>query len=57
MYVLGYCEFRCFVYSTEYSCVSHSIDISTVSNKNIRNMHAVSINQIAYILLFNDKAE
>ena len=57
MYVLGYCEFRCFVYPTEHSCVSHSIDISTVSNKNIRNMHAVSINQIAYILLFNDKAE
>ena len=35
--------------------VSHSIDICTVAIKNIRNMHAVSTNQIADILHFNDK--
>ena len=36
-------------------CVSHSIDICTVALKNIRNMQAVSTNQIADILHFNDK--
>ena len=36
------------------SCVSYSIDICTVAIKNIRNMHAVSTNQIADILHFND---
>ena len=48
-------------------CISHlvilrfnvidiSIDICTVANKNIRNMHAVSTNQVADILHFNDKS-
>ena len=35
--------------------VLHSIDICTVPIKNIRNMHAVSTNQIADILRFNDR--
>ena len=35
--------------------VSNSIDICTVVIKNIKNMHAVSTNQIADILHFNDK--
>ena len=34
--------------------LSHSIDIGTVTHKNIRNMAAVSANQIADILHFND---
>ena len=34
--------------------LSHSIDIGTVTHKNIRNMPAVSANQIADILHFND---
>ena len=34
---------------------SHSIDICTVPIKNIKNMHAVSTNQIADILHFNNK--
>ena len=55
MYVLGQCEFKCFVYIAYLSCISHSIDICTVGNKNIRNMHAVSTNHIADILHFNDK--
>ena len=55
MYVLGQCEFRCFVYPAYLSCVSHSIDICTVGNKNIRNMHAVSTNHVADILHFRDK--
>ena len=38
------------------SCVSHSTDICTVAIRNIRNMHAVSTNQIGDILHFNDKA-
>ena len=33
---------------------SHSIDICTVEIKNIRNMHAISANQIADIFHFND---
>ena len=38
------------------SCILlHFHDICTVAIKNIRNMHAVSINQIADILHFNDK--
>ena len=36
------------------SRVSHSIDICTVTIKNIRNIHTVSTNQIADILHFND---
>ena len=36
------------------SCVSRSIDISIVAIKNIKNMHAVSTNQIAEIFHFND---
>ena len=55
MYVLGYYKFKCFVYPASLSCVSHSIDICTVAIKNIRNMHAVSTNQIAVIFHFNDK--
>ena len=47
MYVLGYPALL--------SRVSHSIDIWNVAIKNIRNMHAVSNNQIADILHFNDK--
>ena len=39
------------------SCVSHSINICTVVIKNINNMHAVSTNQIADILRYNDKIE
>ena len=35
------------------SCVSHFIDIRSVAIKNIRNMHAVSTNQIADIVHFN----
>ena len=34
--------------------VSHSIDICTVAIKHIRNVHAVSANQIADVLHFND---
>ena len=54
MYVLGYYKFNYFVYPASLSCVSHSIDICTVAIKNIRNMHAVSTNQIADIFHFND---
>ena len=54
MYVLGWYKFNCFVYRTSLSCVSHSIDICTVPIKNIRNMYAVSTNQVADILHFND---
>ena len=54
MYVLGYYKFKCFVDHTYISCVSHSIDICTVAITNIRNMHAVSTNQIADIFYFND---
>ena len=35
--------------------ISNSIDIYTVAIKNIGNMHAVSTNQTADILHFNDK--
>ena len=42
------------VYPTLLSSVSHSIAIHTVVIKNIRNMHAVSTNQIADILHFNN---
>ena len=44
-------------------CISHlaflefnlrSIDISNLGNKNIRNVYAVSTNQIVDILQFND---
>ena len=55
MYVLGWYKFRCFVYPASLSCASHSFEICTVAIKNIRNMHAVSTNQIADILHFNDK--
>ena len=37
------------------SCVSYSIDVCTVAIKNIGNMHAVSINQIADIFHVNIK--
>ena len=37
------------------SCVSHSINICTVTIKNVGNIHAVSTNQIPDILHFNDK--
>ena len=47
--------YTCFVYPASLSCVSHSIDICTVAIKNIRNVHAVSTNQIVDILHFNDK--
>ena len=56
MYVLGLCKFKCFVYSTKFSCVSHSIDTCTVVIKNIRNMHAVSTNHIADIMHFNNES-
>ena len=52
MYVLGYYKFKCLVHPASLSCVSHSIDICTVAIKDIRNMHAVSTNQIADIFLF-----
>ena len=54
MSVLGQYKFKCLVHPASLSCVSHSIDICTVAIKNIRNMHAVSTNQIADILHFND---
>ena len=44
-----------FLYSVLLSCVSNSIDICTVAIKNIRNVHAVSTNQIADLLHFNDR--
>ena len=53
MYVLGSCKFKCFLYPASFP-VSHSIDICTVAIKNIKNMHAVSTNQLADILHFND---
>ena len=57
MYVLGLYKFKCFVYPSSLPCISHSIDVCTVVNKNIRNMHAVSTNQIADILHFNDNTQ
>ena len=56
MYVLGYYKFKYFVYLASLSYVSHFIDICIVAIKNIRNMHAVSTNQITDILYFNDKS-
>ena len=47
-------KFKCFVCPASISCVSHSIHTCTVAIKSIRNMHAVSTNQIADILHFND---
>ena len=45
-----------FCISASLSCPSHSIDIcAVVIKKKIRNMHAVSTNQFADILHFNDK--
>ena len=38
-----------------FSCISHSIDICTIAIENIRNMHAVSTDQIADILHSKDK--
>ena len=46
------CVIKC--YPSQLSCVSHSINIFTLAIKNIRNMHAVSTNQIADFLHFND---
>ena len=57
MHVLGKYKFKCFVYPASFSCVSHSIDICTVAIKIIRNMHAVSTNQVADILHFNDNED
>ena len=57
MYVFGYYKFKCFVYPASLSCVSNSNVICTAAIKNIRNMHAVSTNQITDILHFNDKSE
>ena len=57
MYALGLCKFICFVYPALLFCVSRFIDICTVAIKNIRNMHAVSTNQIADVLHFNDNAK
>ena len=54
MYGLGYYKFQIFVYPASLSRVSHPIDICTVAINNIRNMHAVSTNQIADILYLND---
>ena len=54
MYALDWYKFKCFAHLALLSCVSHSIDICTVAIKNIRNMHALSTNQIAGILQFND---
>ena len=45
-----------FCVSPSLSCVSHSIDTCTVAIRNIGNLHAVSTNQIADILHFNDKS-
>ena len=45
-----------FVYPTQLSRVSHSIDTCTLAIRYIRNMHAVSTNQIADILHFNNNA-
>ena len=49
-------KFKCFIYPTSLSCVLHIIDICTVAIKNIRKKHAVSTNQVADILHFNDNA-
>ena len=54
MYVIGYCKFKYFVYPASLFYVLHSTDICTVAIKNIKNMHAVSTNQNADILRFND---
>ena len=45
---------KCFVYPASLSCVSHCIDICTEAIKNIKKMHAASINKIADILHIND---
>ena len=55
MYVSGKYKFKCFVYPASLSSVSYSSDVCTVAIKNIRKMYAVSTNQIADILHFNDK--
>ena len=55
MYVLGLYKFKCFVYPVLFSCVSYAIDICNVAIENIKNMRAVSTNQIVDILHFNNK--
>ena len=50
MYGLGYYKFQCFAYPASLSCVSHAINICTVAINKIRNMHALSINQITYFV-------
>ena len=55
MYVLSWYKFKYFLCPISFSYVSNSIDICNVATKNIRNMHAVSANQIADILPCNDK--
>ena len=57
MYVLGQCKFKCIAYPARLSCDSHSIDICTVAIKNVKNIHAVSTNQIPGILHFNDNEQ
>ena len=47
-------QIQMFSISPYLSCASYSIDICTIAIKNIKNMHAVSANQIADILHFND---
>ena len=42
-----------FAYPASLSCVSHFINICTLAVETIRNMQAVSANQIADILGFN----
>ena len=49
MDVLGKYKFKCFVYATSLYCVPHFIGICILAIKNMKNMHAVSINQIADI--------
>ena len=50
MYILGY-----FLYPAYLSWLSHSIGICTIAIKNMKNMHAVSTNEIVNIFHFNDK--
>ena len=43
-----------FLYLTQLSYDLYSINICTVANRNIRNIHVVSTNQIAHVLRFNN---
>ena len=57
MYALGWCKFKCFISHLAFLHFTFHwyLHGSTVAIKNIRNMHAVSTNQTADILHFNDK--